>query len=202
MLPNQFRTDWKRSEELILEIELGDLVEIKRPLKNNCGYYAHWVVYIGKQKGVDRVSHISTETSDFGGNKKEIAAKCLSKLKPEVRFDDFLTVIGDDQCRINNSLDTQRRPFPPIMISERSKLKMGTGGYHLLNNNCEHFAKWCRYGIRESDQSLNAKAVVVGMTSMLVTSSVPCGAAIGMLGFLVLKARQRLKRSLTVWSII
>ena len=35
---------------------------------------------------------------------------------------------------------------------ERARSKLGTGGYNLAFNNCEHFAVWCKTGIRDSSQ--------------------------------------------------
>ena len=34
----------------------------------------------------------------------------------------------------------------------RARSKLGQGGYNLALNNCEHFAVWCKTGIRESSQ--------------------------------------------------
>ncbi|MBQ7219406.1 MAG: lecithin retinol acyltransferase family protein [Synergistaceae bacterium] len=34
----------------------------------------------------------------------------------------------------------------------RARSRLGQGGYNLALNNCEHFAVWCRTGIRDSSQ--------------------------------------------------
>jgi len=36
------------------------------------------------------------------------------------------------------------------------EFQVGTSGYNLWENNCEHFANWCRYGIRHSQQTHEA----------------------------------------------
>ena len=35
---------------------------------------------------------------------------------------------------------------------ERARSKIGQKGYSLVNNNCEHFALWCKTGIAMSSQ--------------------------------------------------
>ncbi|MBQ7561810.1 MAG: lecithin retinol acyltransferase family protein, partial [Synergistaceae bacterium] len=34
----------------------------------------------------------------------------------------------------------------------RARSKLGEGGYNLAFNNCEHFAVWCKTGIKDSSQ--------------------------------------------------
>ncbi len=36
--------------------------------------------------------------------------------------------------------------FSAEQICARARSRLGETRYHLLNNNCEHFASWCRYG--------------------------------------------------------
>jgi len=38
----------------------------------------------------------------------------------------------------------------------RARSQVGTGGYKLLGNNCEHFATWCRTGVAQSEQVSSA----------------------------------------------
>jgi hypothetical protein len=42
--------------------------------------------------------------------------------------------------------------FSPLEICERARSKVGSTGYHLSKNNCEHFVRWCRLGVHESQQ--------------------------------------------------
>jgi len=42
--------------------------------------------------------------------------------------------------------------FSPEETVIRARNKLGTGKYHLLLNNCEHFALWCKTGISQSHQ--------------------------------------------------
>uniref|UniRef100_A0A183CDX2 LRAT domain-containing protein n=1 Tax=Globodera pallida TaxID=36090 RepID=A0A183CDX2_GLOPA len=178
-------------------VERGDLVEIRR------GSYTHWTVYIGRVEGQSLVIHISTDSSDLGvSTKKEFVKKVAKGCAAIVRSDPFLSVASTDLCRVNNSLDASRRPFPPSIIIERALTKLGTGGYNIIRNNCEHFAKWCRYALRESDQSIFGHAGMVCVTAMAVSTSVPAGIAAGAASFVALKAGQALRRRRIGWSII
>ena len=43
--------------------------------------------------------------------------------------------------------------FPDEDVIKRAISKIGSKNYHLTQNNCEHFANWCRSGIKFSFQS-------------------------------------------------
>lgn len=45
-----------------------------------------------------------------------------------------------------------RPAFPPAVIRQRCLSKMGDKDYHVLLNNCEHFANWATTGDRRSYQ--------------------------------------------------
>jgi len=44
---------------------------------------------------------------------------------------------------------------PPEFVVKRAESKLGEAGYNLFNNNCEHFAVWCKTGIKECHQIKN-----------------------------------------------
>lgn len=44
---------------------------------------------------------------------------------------------------------------PPEIVVKRAESKLGESGYNLFNNNCEHFAVWCKTGIKECHQIKN-----------------------------------------------
>jgi len=44
-------------------------------------------------------------------------------------------------------------------VVERAESRLGECSYHLLFNNCEHFAAWCKTGQERSEQVGNAAAV-------------------------------------------
>ena len=47
----------------------------------------------------------------------------------------------------------------------RARSKLGEGGYNLLCNNCEHFAIWCKTGLRESTQVNQAMELLLSVLS-------------------------------------
>lgn len=193
--PGELKSDWMLATDLALQLERGDLIQVKRKS------YTHWVVFIGIFNDIPCVAHISTDVNE-SATKREFRAKLLKACAAMVRSDPFQNVVGMDLCRINNSLDAQRRPFPPSIIVERAIAKLGTGGYHLVVNNCEHFAKWCRYALRESEQSLVGQAGAIGLLMTAATTSLPFGLAAGAFGFTILKIGQGLKRRCLLRPII
>ena len=99
--------------------------------------------------------------------------------KPEVKKEKLEEI--DRKIKIDNSTDkgldlapfTPRQDRPdvgfsqyhhPVIVKEETKciIKKATcketredflGKFHLLSNNCEHFANLCRYGVKRSDQA-------------------------------------------------
>jgi len=65
-------------------------------------------------------------------------------------------------ARINNGLDARREPFTRDEIVQRAMIALGEGSamarmpYHLINNNCEHFATFVRNGWGISEQVARA----------------------------------------------
>jgi hypothetical protein len=45
-----------------------------------------------------------------------------------------------------------RRGLPPAEVVAKAESRLGSVGYHLVWNNCEHFATWCSTGSRGSKQ--------------------------------------------------
>ncbi|GMO49709.1 MAG: hypothetical protein Pg6C_12600 [Treponemataceae bacterium] len=59
-------------------------------------------------------------------------------------------------------IDTQdRRGSSPEEVVRRARSQIGSKGYNLVFNNCEHFARWCKTGIAESEQVNAAVEIVV-----------------------------------------
>jgi hypothetical protein len=60
----------------------------------------------------------------------------------------------------------------PDAIIARATSKLGEGGYHLVFNNCQHFARWCATGDHHSEQvtSVAATAGTVGVPVVAVTA--------------------------------
>ncbi|KAI1714318.1 lecithin retinol acyltransferase domain-containing protein [Ditylenchus destructor] len=178
-------TTWQRAADLSPKLELGDLVEFGR------NRYMHWGVYIGVINGIQCIAHISTDTGDFDdvdiSNKKELSSKIMHGSTAKVRSDPFFNIAGQDLCRVNNYLDGSRNPFPPVIIRDRALYQLGSGNYNLLHNNCEHFAKWCRYGSRESNQATVGKTALIGVTALAITGSLPVALTVTTVGFACMK---------------
>ncbi|XP_046544919.1 uncharacterized protein LOC124255123 [Haliotis rubra] len=140
----------------------GDLLEFER------GVYSHWAVYIGKEE----VVHLSGVDGAGGSDLKHPCT--ISGVKSDkgiVRKDNFWTVAEESKAKKNNSKDSELHHLEPSRIVQRALSEVGKVGYNLLYKNCEHFAKWCRYGKEESDQAkvlCNAVAMVVGSAAVVV----------------------------------
>lgn len=50
----------------------------------------------------------------------------------------------------------------PDIVVWRAESRLGEDAYHLFDNNCEHFATWCKTGVHASEQVKNAGAVGAG----------------------------------------
>lgn len=48
--------------------------------------------------------------------------------------------------------DAAVKSFEPDAVIARAESRLGKGGFNLLSYNCEHFATWCKTGIRDSEQ--------------------------------------------------
>ncbi len=42
--------------------------------------------------------------------------------------------------------------FEPDAVVARAESRLGRRDFHLVFNNCEHFATWCKTGIADSEQ--------------------------------------------------
>jgi len=51
-------------------------------------------------------------------------------------------------------------------VRQRALRQLGRAGYDLIDDNCEHFATWCKTGIHESEQVKDALALVHGLPTV------------------------------------
>jgi Lecithin retinol acyltransferase len=76
----------------------------------------------------------------------------------------------------------------PEDIVARAMSRLGQGDYHLIFNNCQHFARWCATGDHESEQVRSVAAttgtVMTPLVATAVTSAVigPAGVVAGLSG--------------------
>ncbi|VDM52996.1 unnamed protein product [Angiostrongylus costaricensis] len=185
----QLVSEWTTGAAIAPHVELGDLLEFRRVAQLGGvprSIYAHWAVYIGRQEGEALVVHLSGDGSDFqkfdgnGGSFTSFSPSSSGLMKAslaQVRCDKLMDVAGEDLVRVNNAHDADHQPFPPSIIVERATLKLGSGDYNLVMNNCEHFVKWCRYGNKISGQAVAIKSLALATT--LACFGVPPLAAVG-----------------------
>jgi kelch-like protein 24/35 len=140
----------------------GDLIEIQRDI------YAHWAVYVGD----GNVIHLL----DSPDGKAQVVCQKLKE------------IVEGNVCRVNNLVKAaQRRQLVPksvddILKSAYEKLN-DVFEYHLINNNCEHFATHCRYGSRFSEQALATedKPIIKYVGPLLARSSPNVAASVARL---------------------
>lgn len=86
--------------------------------------------------------------------------------EPEVRdYSRFFEAMGDGErmvWKLRSTLSQwalgEERPhadsdfYTADAVVERAESRLGARNYHLFLNNCEHFASWCKTGIRGSAQ--------------------------------------------------
>ncbi len=134
-------------------------------LKFERGGYCHFAIYVGKihvdgmADPMPCVVHIlnnnGSQSGGLSGVKSQRAGGWRGGNKDVVV--EFLWDVWDSsECMIDNSLDTDHEPYPKYVVRKRA-LDLAEGQedyppYHLLDNNCEHFASWVRNGFKTSRQ--------------------------------------------------
>ncbi|MGI0530638.1 lecithin retinol acyltransferase family protein [Treponema socranskii] len=123
----------------------------------NRGLYKHYGIYIGNET----VVHFT------GGKKHEISSDHAFVRKTQLgRFLKGGTLTIETKTKVSYT------PKETVMRA-LSAVGSGKGKYHLIFNNCEHFANWCKYGKCESKQV------------KYVTTGLMCIAAIGISAALI-----------------
>ncbi|CAF1152023.1 unnamed protein product [Adineta steineri] len=111
------------------------------------------------------------ESVGISGNKMTIYGIQFNKAKIcKSKIIDVMVLGGD--VRINNFLDSKRKPLPIRLILERAENALGRIGYNLLYNNCEHFATECRYGQATSNQVQVAVGSTLGLGLILTGAAI------------------------------
>jgi hypothetical protein len=85
------------------------------------------------------------------------------------KYVDF--VLPGTRIRIENGTWNGIQPLPVPEIIKRALSRVGTKDYHLAFNNCEHFARWCRYGEIMSQQADNLMlGLYIGLVALVNVS--------------------------------
>lgn len=104
------------------------------------GIYNHYGIYIGR----GQVIHFS------GPKGHETTASLVDVIQTSI--EEFHK--GDEFYIERYPYDFKYKPFKATEVIRRAKSKLGKekGNYDLVNYNCEHFANWCKYGVKFSSQ--------------------------------------------------
>lgn len=114
-------------------INPGNILRVSR------GWYWHYGVYVGQ----DEVVHFTSDDGDTSSN-NEIMKTSTSRF---IRDSENIEILGfPDEVR-----------GQPIYTREetckRALSQVGRSDYSLFNNNCQHFALWCKTGVAFSGQT-------------------------------------------------
>ena len=144
----------------------GDVLRVNR------GLYSHYGVYVADTNHVIHYTG-ATGPDDFNGivrettlaeflNGSETFSVCTFPERPEK-----LLIPRDGKHKIFQLWQILRaarmRGYHLYSGDEavaRARSKIGEGGYNLAFNNCEHFAVWCRTGIKDSSQVNNILDII------------------------------------------
>lgn len=141
----------------------GDVIGVARA--NALNMYEHYAVYIGSQK----VVHYAGDSADFEEKVTVRVASLDDFLKGDTNYFVLYFEKGKENphkiqvCTEFNMRDVNYdcklslkkknfKLYSPEETVERALSRVGEDKYHLLLNNCEHFAIWCKTGVSESYQ--------------------------------------------------
>lgn len=145
-MASQALTARRHNQTVLDSLEKGDMIEFPR------GLYSHWALYIGNNE----VVHLAGDEDDGIDRRFDsthfFSVSGRSFQKAEVKIDKFWDVAENSLAKKNNGKDGKFRPLPKAQILRNALSKLGTIGYNVLSDNCEHFVAWCRYGEKKSDQ--------------------------------------------------
>ncbi len=139
-----------------MQVKAGDVIKVNR------GLYSHFGVYAGNNQVIHYTG--ATGPEDFNGIVRETSLEEF--LNGAEKFDicnfpehpSFNLVTKNSSTvfkiwqTIKNLQIANYKLYSPEETVRRARSKLGEGGYNLALNNCEHFAAWCKTGVRSSKQ--------------------------------------------------
>ncbi len=151
----------------------GDILAVQRI----GGVYAHYAVYIGRGKvihyamdttatGIDRATctihkadfaeFLGMETGyeilSFPEDGSDPVHKSVKLFPRDGAGGGFITICLFPEFKAMLRNIRGYHLYSPEETVERAKSRLGEDKYSLAFNNCEHFALWCKTGLRESSQ--------------------------------------------------
>ncbi len=112
---------------------VGDVLECSK------GMFNHFGIYVGNGK----VIHFA---SDAHG-------ELLNPQGAIVRETSLRKFSYGEYISVRNSANNVRLPIEQIVANAKSKIGSDLGGYSQINNNSEHFVRWCETGQVSSERS-------------------------------------------------
>ena len=166
-------------EKGIDEVENGDVIKVDR------GLYEHYGIYVRRGR---RVIHYTGATgpADFNGMVRETSLEeflngarsfIVCRFPRRIEDLDQLTYLKSKGKAASNagrvSLWDAWQRFKKSKVKDyhlysgdetvaRARGELGKTGYGIVWNNCEHFAIWCKTGLRESSQVNRIFDAIVG----------------------------------------
>ena len=146
----------------------GDVIRVSRKM----GLYSHYGIYVMDSNTVihytgatdpDDFNGIVRETSldEFLNGAKDLTVCVFPKNPPRPRYPLINFMVNLIAVRrlsyllwqfIKKSRLKNYHLYSGDETVERASGEIGKGGYNLALNNCEHFAVWCKTGVRDSSQ--------------------------------------------------
>jgi hypothetical protein len=127
-------------------IQPGDIIGINR------GLYEHYGIYVGGNK----VIHYTSLSSDTSSDNviMETGMHLFMRGQTDLFILDVERLISEKKLlqQLIASQGTDYRLYTAEETVQRAKNEEGQRKYSLLNNNCEHFAMWCKTGVSEMNQ--------------------------------------------------
>lgn len=108
-------------------------------IRVNRGFYYHYGIYVSD----DEVIHFASikPGHELDPNEAEIISTPLSAFLRD-------GVLEVKELDINE----KKQVRSPEQVVKYARSRLGTKGYNIITNNCEHFANECLYGKKESEQ--------------------------------------------------
>eukprot|EP00092_Neocalanus_flemingeri_P002345 GFUD01002509.1.p1 GENE.GFUD01002509.1~~GFUD01002509.1.p1 ORF type:complete len:237 (+),score=30.94 GFUD01002509.1:173-883(+) len=158
----------EEKDDFLQEVELGDLIEFER--RQGLTGYSHWAVWIGSGDRMIRNNGGAVRAPDDlvchrgapnGYNPSNLSSRSDVFSKSErgvgnIYFTRLANVVDGSVFRINNIKDYESGIlFDGEEILNRCLEAQSSpiSGYHLFDNNCEHFVRWARNDKPDSWQS-------------------------------------------------
>ena len=114
------------------------------------GLFSHHAIVIAWKGDEDiKVIHVVPQTGkEYGVCEQEFSVRDYIEKKQLYRYD-----------------YSPQQVYEPAEVIERAKSKRGKFNYSLFQNNCEHFVRWCKYDVKESQQVAKLERVAGSATS-------------------------------------